>query len=123
MRLDAIKRNDVKAFITDYTSAGTLSRNTIRLMLSALRVILNHAIEDGLIDHNPAERLGRLTKTQKAKREATALTRAESEKLLEAVQAICPEQYPLFLTATSGLAPWRTRSAQVGRHSVRGERK
>jgi len=99
MPLDTIKRDDVKAFITEYSSAGKLSRNTVRLMLSALRVILNHAIEDGIIDHNPAERLGRLTKTQKAKREATALTKAEAEKFLDAVRAICPEQYPLFLTA------------------------
>jgi integrase-like protein len=44
-----------------------LSRNTLRLALSTLRVILNHAMDDGLIDRNPAVRLGKFTKSRSRK--------------------------------------------------------
>jgi integrase len=48
---------------------------------------------------NPAARLGRLTRTDKPKRQAQALTREEAERFLEAVLDVCPEFYGLFLTA------------------------
>jgi hypothetical protein len=41
----------------------TVRKKGVRLMLSTLRVVLNHAIEDHLIDRNPGEKLGRFTKT------------------------------------------------------------
>src|SRR5664280_935027 len=68
--LTEITRSEVKTFLSDLTTmprkerrklseeqkAGidqlppnTFSRNTVRLALSTLRVILNHAIEDGII--------------------------------------------------------------------------
>ena len=58
----AIQRNQVKDFLGEWSAKGELSRNTLRLMLCTLRVILNHAVEDGIIDHNPAEKLGKFTK-------------------------------------------------------------
>ena len=62
-------------------------------------MIFNHAIDDGLVDKNPAARLGRFTKTDKPQFQATALTRNEASLLLDAAKEICPEYYPLFLTA------------------------
>ena len=62
-------------------------------------MILNQAIEDGLIDRNPASRLGRFTKTAKAKFQATALAHQESETFLASTQEVCPDYFALFLTA------------------------
>jgi hypothetical protein len=61
-RLDGITRDQLKHYISKLAT-GDLSRNTLRNTLCAIRVILNQAIEDGLLDKNPAARLGRLTKT------------------------------------------------------------
>jgi integrase len=98
-RLKAIRRDQVKAWLAEMSGSGRLSRNTLRLMLSTLRVILNHAVEDGLLSHNPADKLGKFTRTEKAKREAAAMTREEASSFLTAVQELFPEQYPLFLVA------------------------
>ena len=97
--LDQITRDQVKQFLAQL--AGTeLSRNTLRNTLCTLRVILNQAIEDGkLIDKNPAARLGRFTKTDKPKFQATALTREECQTFLASARAVATEYYPLFLTA------------------------
>jgi integrase len=81
------------------TELMPLARNTVRLALCTLRVILNHAVDDGVIDRNPAARLGKFTKTGKLKAQAQALTRTEVEQLIAAAQEICFEYYPLFLVA------------------------
>jgi integrase len=65
----------------------------------ALRTVLNAAVEDGLIESNPAVRVGRFAKSEKPTRQAGAMTRDESEKFLAAVIEICEEWHPLFLTA------------------------
>lgn len=98
-RIDEITRDHVKAFLSRLVGTGKLSRNTVRLILCTLRVIFNHAIDDGVVTQNPAARLGRFTKTEKPAFQATALTRAEAESLLNAAKEICPEFYPLFLVA------------------------
>jgi integrase len=98
MRLDQITRNHLKAYFSDLAKTG-LSRNTLRNTLCALRAILNQAIEDGLIDRNPAARLGRFTRTEKPKFQATALTQGEAETLLKSAVEVCPDYYGLFLTA------------------------
>ena len=99
-RLGAIRRDEVKAFLAALASGGKLSRNSMRLILSTLRVILNHAVEDGLLGRNPAEKLGRFTKVDaEQKVKASAMSREEAERFLEAAQKNFPNFYPLFLTA------------------------
>ncbi|MGA8877970.1 MAG: phage integrase SAM-like domain-containing protein [Candidatus Korobacteraceae bacterium] len=61
-RLDEVKRDDIKTLINDLI-AEELSRNTIRNALCVIRGMLNQAIEAGLIEANPAARLGRFTRT------------------------------------------------------------
>ena len=121
--LHAITRSDVKTFLTalaqkpksrrkggeeiheNEDSAAprvTLSRNTLRLALSTLRVIFNHAVEDGLVDKNPAAKLGKMTKTDRPKHEAAAMSKDESDRLLAAVQQLSPDYYGLFLIALRG---------------------
>jgi integrase len=97
-RLDEIRRDAVKRWITDLTTRG-LARNTVRLAVASIRSVLNIAIEDGLINSNPAQRLGRLIKAEKPERQATALTYDEVTCLLDATKRFCPKHYPFLLTA------------------------
>jgi hypothetical protein len=60
--LRSIRRDEVKAFFAKLAAKGALARNSLRLVLCTLRVILNHAGEDELIDKNPAHRLGWFTR-------------------------------------------------------------
>ena len=51
------------------------------------------------MDRNPAARLGRFTKSDKPKFQATPLTGKEGEAFLNASRELCPEYFPLFLAA------------------------
>jgi integrase len=98
-RLDEIRRDDVKALINDLIEKE-LSRNTIRNALCVIRGLFNYAIEDGLLESNPAARLGRFTRSAKtAEAKGIALTAREVQQFLKAAQEICLEFYPLFLMA------------------------
>lgn len=94
--MSAIQRTAVKDFLGELSAKGELSRNTLRLILCVLRVI---AVEDGVIDHNPAEKLGKFTKTEKPAHQAEAMTRVEASAFLKAAREFHPEFYPLFLMA------------------------
>ena len=97
--LDEIKRNDIKALISELISKG-LARSTVRNALSVLRGIINQAIEDGLLESNPAANLGRFTRTAKTGGvKGIALTTEEVEIFLKAAEDFCPEYHPLFLLA------------------------
>ncbi len=98
-RLIQITREQIKDFLAGLSHTGRFSRNTLRLMLCTIRVIFNHAIDDGIVNQNPASRLGRFTKSEKPKRQAAALTGEEVNRLLTAAREICPEYYPLLLMA------------------------
>jgi integrase len=87
-RIDEISRDHVKEYLSAFVATGKLSRNTLRLILCTMRVIFNHAIEDGLVTQNPAARLGRFTKSDRPKFQASALTRDEAERLLNAAKEI-----------------------------------
>lgn len=100
--LDEIKRDQIKSMIAEMIEAG-LSRSTIKNALSVLRGILNQAIEDGIVESNPAARLGRFTRTAKTtEKKGVSLTPEEVEAFLAAAKELCPEYYPLFLTAVRG---------------------
>lgn len=96
-RIDTISREQVKELV--YAVAIDRSRNTVRNILRALNTILNHAVEDGVLETNPATKLGRFTKTDKAQVQPIALSRDESELFLESTRHVCPQYYPLFLMA------------------------
>ena len=104
--LSSISRGQIKTFLANLVKPGSsasrrsLSRNSLRLVLCTLRVILSHAEEDGKVSSNPAQRLGRFTKIDRSQqKKATALSRQEAEQFLLSAQEVCPEFYPLFLTA------------------------
>jgi integrase len=82
-----------------------LARDSVRLIHATLRVMLNAAIEEGLIVANPADRLGRhlrLAATPKARQdEIKAFTREQGAAFLAAAQAAPTayerRYYPLLL--------------------------
>jgi len=98
-KLDGISREAIKAFMADLSTRG-LSRNTIRLAVASLRVVLSSAVEDGLITMNPAFRLGRFMESQKREHEAQAMEPGEVERFLADAKQNGPfEYYVLFLIA------------------------
>jgi len=92
-------RDRLKGFIAEVGKGRSLSRNTLRNIHSCVRGVLTQAVEDGILESNPAARLGKFMKAEKTKFRATALTRQEAQQFLDASQDICPGYYPLFLTA------------------------
>ena len=107
-KITEIKREDVKRFLSELSQSTRevdgspipkFSKNTLRLIMCSLRTVLNAAIEDGLIESNPAARMGRFTRSEKPERKASAMTRQEAEKFLDGVSEVCPEWSPFFLTA------------------------
>jgi integrase len=66
--LSEIKRKDIKAMINDLV-AKELSRSTIHHAVCVIREICNYAIEDGILDSNPASRVGRFTRAAKSRAE------------------------------------------------------
>jgi integrase len=61
---------------------------------------VNAAIEDKLVEHNPAQGLGRFVKSEKPEREATSLKTTEIQRLLATAKENLPlRSYTLLLTA------------------------
>ncbi len=92
--IDRISRDDVKELFAILSAKG-LSANTLKNVLIVLRVILNSAVEDGLLQGNPANKMGRFLPADPEKFEPVALTREETQLFLEAVDA---DFQLLFLT-------------------------
>jgi integrase len=98
-KITDITRDDIKVFMAELTERD-LARNTIRLAVAALRVVLSSAVEDGLLASNPAFRLGRFVESHKAEHEAQAMEPGEVEAFLIAAREYCPlGYYVLFLVA------------------------
>jgi integrase len=97
--LGQVSRNEVKRMIVELIDLG-LSRSTVRNAISVLRGIFNHALDDGIIQANPAANLGRLTRSARtASPKGIALTGDEVDRFLEAAKDECPEYWVLFLIA------------------------
>src|SRR6202030_2027115 len=97
-KITAITRDEIKGFMSELTAKG-LAKNTIRLAVAMLRVVLSAAVENRILASNPGLRLGRFIESQKAAHEAQAMTREEAQVFLEAAKEFCPELHPLFLMA------------------------
>jgi len=73
-KVNDIRRDAVKKFVSELSretqkievvAVPKYSKNTLRLIVCALRTVLNAAVEDGLIENNPAARIGRFAKERK----------------------------------------------------------
>jgi integrase len=107
-KISDIRRDDVKRFVAELSQATRtvndspipkFSRNTLRLIVCALRTVLSAAVEDGLIESNPAAKVGKFAKSDKPAHQASAMTRDEAKAFLAAVQTVCPDWHPFFLSA------------------------
>lgn len=114
IQLDEITRKDVKDFIHDRMTAEfskgnddsvktKLSKSTIRNLKAYLSCILSEAVEDELIETNPALRTGKLLKKKDDSEdevcELSPLTWEEKTKLETTLKEHYPTHYPFFLTA------------------------
>ncbi|MGA7104625.1 MAG: tyrosine-type recombinase/integrase, partial [Candidatus Deferrimicrobiaceae bacterium] len=111
--IDKITREDVKTFayrmletdrvkekkLTDGSETNTLSRSAVMGMGRTLSAIFNHAIEDGIITSNPAQRPGRYIRTGDRREKIDFLTPEEGRALLEAAKGHHPRNYPILATA------------------------
>jgi len=106
-KLRLLARGGIKSFLVDKQKEG-LSRNTVRLIHATLRAMLNYAIDDGVIIHNPADKLGRqlrLTSSPTERdSEIKAFDRLQLTRFMDTAAVSEPEYYPLFFTlARAGL--------------------
>ncbi len=96
LSLDEISREHVKDFAARLTGTG-LSRNSVRRSVSLLAEVLNAALDDRLIERNPAVRILRSHKDKEEKFRPAPLTPDEQDRLLKAARAESLEQYAMHL--------------------------
>lgn len=106
-KLRLLARGRIKSFLVAKRKEG-LSRNTVRIIHATLRAMLNYAIDDGVIIHNPADKLGRqlrLTSSPTERdSEIKAFDRLQLTRFMDTAAVSEPEYYPLFfMLARAGL--------------------
>jgi integrase len=74
------------------------SARTVQHILCCLSAIFTQAIEDGLVQHNPALRPGKILKGKAKAEDVNPFTREEEATFLKAVEGRFPGYYPFFLT-------------------------
>ena len=107
LRLARLHKAQVVTVLTEKLHGG-LARNTVRNILATLRVMLNAAVDDGVILANPAERLGRKLRLVKSpttrQEEIKAFTREQLSSFLAWALSTAPRFATLFLLlARAGL--------------------
>jgi integrase len=96
--LNEITRPELKDLIYDKVKAG-LAPATVTRIKALVSVVLNHALEDGLIPANPAAGLGRIIKGKERKADVNPLTREDARAFLAAMGEHYPRYHPFFLCA------------------------
>ncbi len=97
--IDRITRHAVRTYLAEVVSEGKLARNTVKNVFAILRALFSHAVEDGLVEGNPALRLGRFNRSQAEGRKVEFLTREEAECFLAVVRDSRSDRHPFFMTA------------------------
>ena len=145
--LDKITRDDVKTFAYRMLEAGrakeitladggktkALSRSSVMGMGRTLSAIFNHAIEDGILTSNPAQRPGRYIRTGDRREKIDFLTPEEGRALLETAKSHHPRHYPILAAALYtgarqgellalqwGDIDWRGKFIEIRRANWRG---
>jgi len=122
--IDQISRTQVKKLVADLVKKN-LAKPTIRIITAELCALMNHAIEEGLIQSNPAQKLGKFYKQAKVRhKEINPLTHDEVPVFLQAVleRKVSRQHYPLFLCAIhTGLRSSELAGLQWGDVDFRGE--
>lgn len=99
--VSSLKRRDCRDLVATCRAKG-LARSSVRGMIRTLSTMLSQAVEDELLDANPALRMGRYLRAgDEAEHSIDPLTRAEAATLLSAARDRYPRLFPL-LCAPSG---------------------
>jgi len=123
MPLRSIKKRQVKKLITDLGKRGIsrrtekgLSRNSVRIILATLRAILNSVVDDDILVGNPAQKVGKFTKSRtERQRDIHPLTGEELSLFLGSLQQHFPAYHCFFLTlARTGLRLGEALALQWG---------
>jgi integrase len=111
--IDKIRKKDIKDFLNQKQNETKkpnknkkpedqrlekLTPSTVRNLKAYLSCILNQAVDDELIDANPAARTGRLIKKTDLKKDINPFTWDEKAEFEKAAKEHYPRYYPLFLT-------------------------
>src|SRR5262249_211263 len=131
-QLTALTRESIKQLLL--TKRQTLTPSSVRNILTPLREMLRHAVEDETLPSNPATQVGRFVQQrQTLRKEIEPLTREELSCFLTTLEAQSPEHYPLVLClARTGMrlgealalqwgdVDFHGRSITIRRNVVRG---
>lgn len=99
LRLDQIDRERMEDFIA-VLMGHDLAKDSMRVILGSLRVLMNDTIEKGIIKNNPVKGLGKFYRQAPVRHaEIEPLTEEESLLFLKKTLEWEPEQYPMFLTS------------------------
>jgi integrase len=97
--LSEINRPEIKTWAARLLEKG-LDYDTVLNTILTLSAILTEAVEDGLIQQNPALRVGKLLKRPSTieESELAIFTHEEEKRFLEAIRNLRPSFYPMALT-------------------------
>ena len=96
MKVIEITLNTINEYIRIKQKEGKLTNCTINKHLVLMKSILNHAVDNGLIVRNPADRLKKL---KEEKIEQQCLTMDEVFAVLDTAKKHYPDFHPLLFTA------------------------
>jgi integrase len=85
--------------VDENTVDATLSARTVVYVVRTISAICNHAIEDGIVNANPALRPGRFVRVGPRKEKVDILTQEEGNLLLQVAEKHFARHYPLLLCA------------------------
>jgi integrase len=111
LRVRDLQRGRIKVFLAK--KLDTHKPNTVRIMHATLRVMLNAALDDGLIVANPADKLGRslklVTRTKVRQETIKAMDRDQRDRFLATAYQVEPWWAPMWeVQVLSGLRPGET---------------
>ncbi|MGH2436177.1 MAG: tyrosine-type recombinase/integrase [bacterium] len=97
--VSSIRRRDCRELVATCRGKG-LALATVKGIVRTLSTVLSQAVEDDLLEANPALRMGRyLRRGDEPEPEVEPYTRDEAALLLDAAREKFPRWYPLLLTA------------------------
>ena len=95
-RLDAIDYQKLKAWVIG--QSGKYSKDTVRLMVAVLRVMLQEAVNEGILPVNPVMKLGKFYRSaRKVKEKIDPFTIEELHRIESKCREKFPEHYPFIL--------------------------
>jgi len=97
LKINEINRLMVKDFLMKKSNGG-FSSSTVTHMKNTISGVLNMAVDDEIIEMNPAHRLGKVIRAKSMRLEIDPLNKEEISILLNSFKEYYPQHYPMALT-------------------------